>query len=115
MDILKRIRTDPAIIAYGLYLYFNSRSYRLASKSLDFLIYCVLPTNQKHGFGSMGVCFNNADYYSNNSSKLAFSPEKIGVAAKCAGMDLKIVLRTSTYIRHRQIIKSYMLSNNTLQ
>jgi len=35
MDILKRIRTDPAIIAYGLYLYFNSRSYRLASKSLE--------------------------------------------------------------------------------
>ena len=35
MDILKRIRTDPAIVAYGLYLYFNSRSYRLASKSLE--------------------------------------------------------------------------------
>jgi putative transposase len=35
MDILKRVRTDPAIVAYGLYLYFNSRSYRLASKSLE--------------------------------------------------------------------------------
>ena len=31
MDILKRIRTDPAIMAYGLYLYFNSWSYRFAS------------------------------------------------------------------------------------
>ena len=35
MDIVKHIRTNPAIIAYGLYLYFNSRSYRFASKSLE--------------------------------------------------------------------------------
>lgn len=35
MDIAKRMRTNPAIIAYGLYLYFNSRSYRFASKSLE--------------------------------------------------------------------------------
>src|ERR1043166_4331996 len=35
MDIVKRIRTNPSIIAYGLYLYFNSRSYRFASKSLE--------------------------------------------------------------------------------
>lgn len=36
MDILKYIsRTDPAVIAYGLYLYFSSRSYRFASKSLE--------------------------------------------------------------------------------
>jgi transposase-like protein len=35
MDIVKRIRTNPAIIiAYGLYLHFNCRSYRFASKSL---------------------------------------------------------------------------------
>jgi hypothetical protein len=30
-----RDRTHPGIIMYGLYLYFNSRSYRLASKSLE--------------------------------------------------------------------------------
>lgn len=30
-----RGRTHPGIITYGLYLYFNSRSYRLASKSLE--------------------------------------------------------------------------------
>lgn len=36
MDSMKRIRTDPAVVAYSsLYLYFNSRSYRLASKSLE--------------------------------------------------------------------------------
>ena len=38
MDIMKRIRTNPSIIAYGLYLYFNSRSYRFAGKSLEPLI-----------------------------------------------------------------------------
>jgi transposase-like protein len=31
---MKCNRTDPAIIRYGLYLYFNSRSFRLAAKSL---------------------------------------------------------------------------------
>jgi len=39
MDIKKRIRTNPSIIiAYGLYLYFNSRSYRFAGKSLEPII-----------------------------------------------------------------------------
>jgi transposase-like protein len=38
MDKLKHIRTDPDIIAYGLYLYFSSRSYRFASKSLEPII-----------------------------------------------------------------------------
>ena len=31
-------RTDPAIIAYGVYLYFNSRSYRCTSRSLEHII-----------------------------------------------------------------------------
>ncbi|MBV9179548.1 MAG: IS6 family transposase [Nitrososphaeraceae archaeon] len=35
---MKRIRTNPSIIAYGLYLYFNSRSYRFAGKSLEPII-----------------------------------------------------------------------------
>jgi len=36
MDIVKRIRTNPAVIAYAiLYLYFNFRNYRSASKSLQ--------------------------------------------------------------------------------
>jgi putative transposase len=29
-----RTRTNPAIVRYGLYMYFNSRSFRLAAKSL---------------------------------------------------------------------------------
>lgn len=30
-----RTRTNPAVIRYGLYLYFNSRSFRLAARSLS--------------------------------------------------------------------------------
>lgn len=32
---MKRTRTDPAMIRYGLYLYFSSRSFRLAAKCLE--------------------------------------------------------------------------------
>ena len=35
MNIAKRNRTDPAIVAYGLYMYFSSRSYRFGCKSLE--------------------------------------------------------------------------------
>jgi transposase-like protein len=38
MDIVKYTRTNPAVIAYGLYLYFSSRSYRFASQSLEPII-----------------------------------------------------------------------------
>ncbi len=32
---MKRNRTHPAIISYGLYLYFSSRSFRLAARCLS--------------------------------------------------------------------------------
>lgn len=35
---MNRNRTDPAIISYGLYLYFSSRSFRLAAKCLESII-----------------------------------------------------------------------------
>lgn len=35
MDVIKRIRTHPAIMVYGVYLYFSARSYRFASKCLE--------------------------------------------------------------------------------
>jgi len=35
---LKYIRTHQAIVAYGLYLYFNSRSYRCVSRSLEHIV-----------------------------------------------------------------------------
>ena len=35
---MNRIRTHPAIIKYGLYLYFSCRSFRLAAKCLESVI-----------------------------------------------------------------------------
>jgi len=32
---MNRNRTDPAIVRYALYMYFNSRSFRLAARSLS--------------------------------------------------------------------------------
>jgi Rad51 len=90
------------------YLFYGSNHAVLDAMVYRFLINCVLPAKQKHGFESMGVCFNNADYYSNNSSKLAFSPEKIGVASKCAGIDPKIVFKNlyvhSAYNEQHQLL-----------
>lgn len=34
---MNRNRTNPAIVRYGLYLYFNSRSFRLAARSLSLI------------------------------------------------------------------------------
>ena len=31
----RRTKTDPAIVRYGLYLYFSSRSFRLAANCLE--------------------------------------------------------------------------------
>jgi hypothetical protein len=61
-----------------------------------FLVNCVLPIKQKHGFESMGVFLNNVnyyDYYSRKKTSASINPEKIGVAAKCSGIDPKIVFK----------------------
>jgi Rad51 len=77
------------------YLFYGNNHAILDAMVYRFLISCVLPTKQKHGFESMGVCFNNTDYYYHDAAtkSLALSPEKIGVAAKCAGIDPKIVFK----------------------
>jgi hypothetical protein len=87
-SLIDGIQEGIFYLFYGNYVVLDAMMCRL-------LINCVLPMKQKHGFESMGVCFNNTDYYynNNNSSKLALSPEKIGVAAKCAGIDPKIVFK----------------------
>jgi hypothetical protein len=52
----------------------------------------VLPVKQRHGFESMAVCINNSDYYDQKKTA-ALNPEKIGVAAKCAGIEPKVVFK----------------------
>ena len=64
---------------------------------LDGLIYgllvnCVLPVREKHGLESMAVFINNADYYQPDKSNV-LSPEKIAIAAKCAGIEPKVVFK----------------------
>jgi Rad51 len=87
-SLIDGIQEGIFYLFYGNYVVLDAMMYR-------FLINCVLPAKQKHGFESMGVCFNNTDYYYHDATKKssALSPEKIGVAAKCAGIDPKIVFK----------------------
>src|SRR5689334_5061426 len=80
-------------IQEGLFYLFYGNNY-VALKALvyTFLVNCVLPIKQKHGFESMAVCLNNTDYYDQRKTA-ALNPEKIGIAAKCAGIDPKIVFK----------------------
>ncbi|HET7391447.1 MAG TPA: hypothetical protein VFJ51_11530 [Nitrososphaeraceae archaeon] len=87
-SLIDGIQEGIFYLFYGNYVVLDAMMYR-------FLINCVLPMKQKHGFESMGVCFNNTNYYYHDAAKKssAISPEKIGVAAKCAGIDPKIVFK----------------------
>jgi hypothetical protein len=79
------------------YLFYGNNHAILDAMVYRLLINCVLPIKQKHGFESMGVCFNNTDYYYHHddaaTKSSVLSPEKIGVVAKCAGIDPKIVFK----------------------
>src|SRR5919198_3992832 len=81
------------------YLFYGTNHVVLDAMVYRLLINCVLP-KQKHGFESMAVCFNNVDYYGQRNIGTAaatghgaLSPEKIGVAAKCTGIDPKVVFK----------------------
>jgi hypothetical protein len=104
-------------IQEGLFYLFygNNSNNRTVQDSLvyRFLVNCVLPIKQKHGFESMGVCFNNVDYY--NSKKTSLSPEKLGVAAKCAGIDPKIVFKNlyihTAYDEQQQLLVAQQIAD----
>jgi Rad51 len=74
------------------YLFYGNNHVALEALVYTFLVNCVLPIKQRHGFESMAVCLNNSDYYDQRKTA-ALNPEKIGVAAKCAGIDPKIVFK----------------------
>ncbi|MDQ3903728.1 MAG: hypothetical protein M3247_08830 [Thermoproteota archaeon] len=74
------------------YLFYGNNHVALDALVYTFLVNCVLPIKQKHGFESMAVCLNNTDYYDQRKTA-ALNPEKIGVASKCAGIDPKIVFK----------------------
>jgi RecA/RadA recombinase len=76
------------------YLFYGNNSVVLDAMVYRFLVNCVLPVKQKHGFESMGVFFNNVNYYDySRRTSASVNPEKIGVAAKCSGIDPKTVFR----------------------
>jgi DNA repair protein RadA len=76
------------------YLFYGNNSVVLDAMVYRFLVNCVLPVKQEHGFESMGVFFNNVNYYDySRKTSASVNPEKIGVAAKCSGIDPKIVFK----------------------
>jgi Rad51 protein len=74
------------------YLFYGNNYVALGALVYTFLVNCVLPIKHKHGFESMAVCLNNTNYYDQRKTA-ALNPEKIGIAAKCAGIDPKIVFK----------------------
>ena len=74
------------------YLFYGNNHVALDALVYTFLVNCVLPVKQRHGFESMAVCINDTDYYDQRKTAV-LNPEKIGVAAKCAGIDPKIVFK----------------------
>jgi DNA repair protein RadA len=75
------------------YLFYGNNSTVLDAMVYRFLVNCVLPIKQKHGFESMGVFLNNVNYDYSRKTSASVNPEKIGVAAKCSGIDPKIVFK----------------------
>ena len=76
------------------YLFYGNNSVVLDAMVHRFLVNCVLPLKVNHGFESMGIFFNNVNYYDySRRTSASVSPEKIGIAAKCSGIDPKIVFK----------------------
>jgi RecA/RadA recombinase len=76
------------------YLFYGNNAVVLDAMAYRFLVNCVVPVKQKHGFESMGVFLNNVNYYDySRKTSASVNPEKIGVTAKCSGIDPKIVFK----------------------
>jgi RecA/RadA recombinase len=92
------------------YLFYGNNSVILDAMVYRFLVNCVLPVKQMHGFESMGVFFDNINYYDySRKTSASVNPEKIGVAAKCSGIDPKIVFKnlyilTAYNENHQQLV-----------
>ena len=74
------------------YLFYGNNGSILDGLVLQLLVNCVLPMKDKHGFESMAIYMNNVDYYQPDKS-VVLSPEKIAIAAICAGIEPKIIFK----------------------
>jgi hypothetical protein len=79
------------------YLFYGNNRPILDGLVLQLLVNCVLPMKEKHGFESMAIYMNNVDYYQPDKS-VVLNPERIAIAAKCAGIEPKIVF-TNLFIQ----------------
>ncbi|MFZ0224417.1 MAG: hypothetical protein WAM42_22270 [Candidatus Nitrosopolaris sp.] len=85
------------------YLFYGSNKTFLDGLVHGLLVNCILPVREKHGFESMAMYINNVDYHQPDKSKV-LSPEKIAIAAKCAGIEPKIVFKNLfTQIAYNQL------------
>src|SRR5712691_11182829 len=73
------------------YLFYGKNKAILDGLVHGLLVNCVLPVRE-HGFESMAAYVNNVDYYQSDKS-IMLNPEKIAIAAKCAGIEPKIVFK----------------------
>src|SRR5436309_3180796 len=111
-SLIDSIQEGIFYLFYGTHrIIFDSMVYRL-------LVQCVLPVKSEHGFESMAICFNNSNsnYNNNRNTRTTFlNPEKIGIIAKCASIDPKIVFKNvfiqTAYNEQQQISVAEQLSN----
>jgi RecA/RadA recombinase len=74
-----------------IYLFYGNNRAILDGLVHGLLVNCVLPVKER-GLESMAVYLNNVDYYQPDKS-VVLSPEKMAVAAKCIGIEPKIVFK----------------------
>jgi hypothetical protein len=97
------------------YLFYGKNKAILDGLVHGLLVNCVLPVREKHGFESMAIYMNNVDYYQPDKS-VVLSPEKIAIAAKCAGIEPKILFK-NLYIQmvynlqHQLLVANQVVSS----
>ena len=94
------------------YLFYGNNRPIIDGLVLQLLVNCVLPMKEKHGFESMAIYMNNVDYYQPDKS-VVLNPERIAIAAKCAGIEPKIVFTSELIGSKKQDIKLLVVNNLT--
>ncbi len=103
-DTLKKMSTGSAEIDSlidgiqegSFYLFYSSHENQLILDSLLYrqLIGCILPrSNNKNGFESIALFFNNIDLSMDKNKHQLLNPEKIAIASKYASIEPKIVFK----------------------
>jgi hypothetical protein len=77
------------------YLFYSSSDNHLILDSLLYrqLISCILPKNNKNGFESVAIFFNNINASIDRNKHQLLNPEKIAITSKYAGIEPKIVFK----------------------